>query len=403
MSQSNTKQPLDFDGDRWPLSDSAFTLASIHRRKRDRHPSVGKLVDWRNSYRMVTLRYRLVWKSLMLCIIKREEWPIRTYGGIVFLTHDLVLLPNTTAKAFEVVQLPDLTKADDTSVSTFKRIARLHIPRMREHCVILEAFCWVSPNPPCASHHNSRVDLVWQKARERPFFADASRALVSVQFAMQDTNAMSLAERGCWIGNWDRLDLLVPRHVLVEAIRSHVRHDGKSHGEARTTAEDEYMEEDPTMVDVPWKLWGPGNVRWHRSYGITVRRPAMISGQRTIGFDVHRDSVVKDFNPYAVKRMCAALKAAQPREEEELWLDDFPHAQLRESHYSSDLDQKYLHRIFSDHVELNELPYVETVMDISDMCIEFEEGALTDEERIIGLKVSRFSLSFRNLEQRSKV
>lgn len=126
MRQSNTKQPLDFDGDRWPLPDSAFTLASIHRRKRDRHPSVGKLVDWRNSYRMVTLRYRLVWKSLMLCIIKREEWPIRTYGGIVFLTHDLVLLPNTTAKAFEVVQLPDLTKADDTSVSTFKRIARLH-------------------------------------------------------------------------------------------------------------------------------------------------------------------------------------------------------------------------------------------------------------------------------------
>lgn len=79
---------------------------------------------------------------------------------------------------------------------------------MREHCVILKDFCWVSPNPPCASHHNSRVDLVWQKARERPFFADASRALVSVQFAMHDTNAMSLGGR--WIGNWDRLDLLVP-------------------------------------------------------------------------------------------------------------------------------------------------------------------------------------------------
>lgn len=84
----------------------------------------------------------------------------------------------------------------------------------------------------------------------------------------------------------------------------------------------------------------------------------MTSGQRTIDFDEHRDLVVKDFNPYAVKR------------------------------------------IFSDHVESNELPYVETVKDISDMCIEFEEGALIDEERIIGLKVSRFSLS---KEHRSKV
>lgn len=194
----------------------------------------------------------------MSCLINREDWSVRTYGGIVFLTHDLSLLPYTTAKAFEVVQLPDRTKADATSFSTFKRIARLHIPRMREHCVMLKAFCWVSPNPPCASHHKNHVDLVWQKACERPFFADASRALVSVQFAMHDTNAMSLAERGRWIWNWDRLDLLVPRHALVEAIRSHVRPDGQS--EARTTAEDDYMEEDPSIVDVPWKLQGPGNV-----------------------------------------------------------------------------------------------------------------------------------------------
>lgn len=111
----------------------------------------------------------------------------------------------------------------------------------------------------------------------------------------------------------------------------------------------------------------------------------MTSGQRTIDFDGHRDLMLKVFNPYAVKRMRAALKAAQPREEEELWLDNFTHAQLRESHYRSDLDQKYLHSIFSDHVESNELPYVETVKEISDMCIEFEEDALIDEERIIGL------------------
>lgn len=52
----------------------------------------------------------------------------------------------------------------------------------------------------------------------------------------------------------------------------------------------------------------------------------MTSGQRTIDFDEHRDLVVKDFNPYTVKRMRAALKAAQPREGKELWLDDFTHA-----------------------------------------------------------------------------
>lgn len=43
MRQKNTKQPLDFDGDRWPLPDSAFILASIYRRN---ETDVLLLVNW---------------------------------------------------------------------------------------------------------------------------------------------------------------------------------------------------------------------------------------------------------------------------------------------------------------------------------------------------------------------
>lgn len=43
MRQKNTKQPLDFDADRWPLPDSAFILASIYRRN---ETDILLLVNW---------------------------------------------------------------------------------------------------------------------------------------------------------------------------------------------------------------------------------------------------------------------------------------------------------------------------------------------------------------------
>lgn len=293
----------------------------------------------------------------------------RTYAGFVFLTPNLVLLPNLLARTFEVVQLPDLTNIGNTNFNMFKRIARLGLPRMNANCHVFNITCRADPNP-LGVHHPKQDDIRdWQKSRERSFSADPSRSLVLMRILIRE-NEPRLHPWLHYRTRWHRINLLVHRDALVDATRSQAGpHDRVP---------------EPTKI-VPWTQWAPGIVRWcvgdvERSVRITTT-----SGQRFVSLDTYKRLVVKDFNPHAVKRLRAALQLSG--QWKELEMSDSTRTRIVERNASPSEKHESLQTVFlSDDITIEEMPYVETVSDLSNMGLEYD-SVLLDEERIIGLMV----------------
>lgn len=286
------------------------------------------------------------------------------------------------------MELPDLTNIRDAPFNTFKRIARLGLPRMNENCHIYNITCRADPNPigaAAAAHPKEDEIRDWQRSRERSFSADPSRALVLVHILIRE-NELRQHPWLHWRVCWHRLNLVVHRDALVEAICAQSRPRG--------------VIEEETNRTLLWKQWAPGIVRWCVGDEGKLTRITTTSGQRLVSLNTYGQLVVKDFNPHAVKRLRAALEASWQRIDLELQLSDSTCAEIVRTNVQRSEDLECLEIVFStEDVLSKELPYVETISNLSSLGIEFDSVVL-DEERIIGLTVCCHTLAlylrFRN-------
>lgn len=318
---------------------------------------------------------------------KREEAPSRTYDGFVFLTSDLVLLPNSFAETFEVLQLPDLTKPGDISPNSFKRIARLGLPRMNLNFGIFNITCRADPNPFGAPHPKREDVREWQRSHSRPFSADPSRALVLAHILIRESD-LRQGPQPHWRLRWHRLNLVFHRYAIVDAI----------HAQAQEPRVMDDEGEEGRDIDIPWNKWAPGNVRFwvgDEEHSVWITTTA---GQRFAGLDMDGQLVVKNFNPYAVKRM-RALDTDEMQEDQAL--GESTNVELFDTYERTSADHGCLETVFSiDDTGFEELPFVETVSDLSSLGKEFN-SVLMDEERIIGLIVSRHAEVFKGSSRTS--
>lgn len=303
----------------------------------------------------------------------------RTYAGFVFLMPNLVLLPNSRAGTLEVVQLPDLTNIGNTTFDMFKCIARLSLPRMNANCHVFNITCRADPNPLGVPHPKQDDIRAWLKSRERSFSADPSRSLILMRILIRENEPRMHP----WLHyrmHWYRINLLVHRDALLKAIRSQAGPQNRvpsaiNHGN---------IQEGPAN---PWMQWAPGIVRWcagdvNRSVRITTT-----SGQRFVSLDTYKRLVVKDFNLHAVTRLRAALQPS--RQLGELEMSDSTRTRIVERNTSPSENLECLETVFSsDDMTIEEMPYVETILDLSSMGLVYD-SVLLDEERIIGLMVCR--------------
>lgn len=180
--------------------------------------------------------------------------------------------------------------------------------------------------------------------------------------------------------HWYRINLLVHRDALLKAIRSQAGPQNKvpsaiNHGN---------IQEGPAN---PWMQWAPGIVRWcagdvNRSVRITTT-----SGQRFVSLDTYKRLVVKDFNLHAVTHLRATLQPS--RQLGELEMSDSTRTRIVERNTSPGENLECLETVFSsDDMTIEEMPYVETILDLSSMGLVYD-SVLLDEERIIGLMVCR--------------
>lgn len=287
---------------------------------------------------------------------QREEWPSRTYGAFAFLTHDLLLFPNLSTRQFEVVKLPDHTEQSDTDGETLRRIAYLHVSGNKRKSLFSDSdrlSCFSAPNP-AGARQPVKPNVA---PSHLPFAADSNQAIIAVQ-----------AARG------GDLVLIIHRRALVATLDAHVaQHPMSRKG-----------------LHLPWKEWtiGPdgGTIRWI-CYEDGCEWTTY--GQRLIGIQAEQCLRIKDFNPYAVRRARASLKAAAVQDANSdmpqlsfagtchpshngtsLWLNDCTYKQVVESGVS-------LSRI----IEIGgELPYVETVTELDD---DAYTNVLVDGERLV--------------------
>lgn len=289
-----------------------------------------------------------------------------SYTGFIFLTPELVLLPDMSRKVLEILKLPDVMKKNASPASSLERVALLELPKMKSACTIMNVASRSDPNPcgiPHPSLSKSGAEAAgWKTVRQRPFYPDPEHAMVVIAFFIIEFEQVNNQFR-----QWRHdVTLVFHRDTVVKTLDEL----------------DVLKINDPRPQSVPWSAWGLKKARWlahtldHGNW-ITIS-----AGQRLVGISDEGQIVVKDFNPNNV------LKISAKQGDKFIKPEDYPLETPFITDYISGEEEETLDAIFDiDYRDLTNLPYVQT---LSKDPAEYE-SVLLEEERIIGLK-ARFTL-----------
>ncbi|THH03895.1 hypothetical protein EW145_g5925 [Phellinidium pouzarii] len=208
-------------------------------------------------------------------LIMETNAPPGTWNGFIFLTPDIILLPDHVGVCLSVITLPDA--AQKVSMTGFNHVLTLNLPLLRPGRTVSMMSCRAEPNPFGAPHPERSRRTAPHRAREF-FMPDPAKALVLIEVHVHELSADRL-----WAVVRRNITLVVHRESLVKVVQEHAN----------------FREIDFPVLS--WAEWG-ACVRWvaddtHWSNWITVA-----AGQRYVGMTEDGRILIKDFNPHNVKR-----------------------------------------------------------------------------------------------------
>ncbi|KAL1741631.1 hypothetical protein HDZ31DRAFT_84704 [Schizophyllum fasciatum] len=268
----------------------------------------------------------------------RAEGAPFSYTTFIFLTEDLLLVPNATLGTFEYWRI------STTDPKRPAPAAILHLPPLKAHVRILDMACRAEPNPRAdapraffgaSGSHDQKADAHAQekgKARaagpaEPPFYPAAEDAICVFQVHLtralpgEEESDEDEDEEGR-VGN--RLVLVVHRSAFVRIFEELMARDAAfakgSDAQGRSNAQGPGAEgasqhdvDDGGAAEPPslsWAEWGPPVSRWLNHEECNLNWITTSCGQRMAATlspfyqSVYRDGLVDlyDFNPHAVER-----------------------------------------------------------------------------------------------------
>ncbi|KIK64098.1 hypothetical protein GYMLUDRAFT_40341 [Collybiopsis luxurians FD-317 M1] len=296
---------------------------------------------WRNPNERSRM-YVYEWQSGQL-VMEINGSP-ESYSGIVFLSEDIILLPNTESRALEIWKIPQ-SKEQEPSTP----LRKLALPRLLPHNILRFISCRAEPNP--VGFDND------VKYSDRPFHYDSFESVVLLHLRVHGIHLSSL------------FTIFVHRRSLLDLISD---------------------QEPPTLDDcgetkpIPWSEWAPP-ITFCIDLGgsIPSRWITTTCGQRFVvlpgAVDAEEDLdqldddgrrkpcpiVVFDFNPYNVRKA-------------ERELEEDPQVKKVVNRGKKIMDAQ---EMFAEEI-VSFLPYVVTATRESYRL----DGVLMDESNVLGLR-----------------
>jgi len=256
---------------------------------------------------------------------------------------------------------------DSDDIPRLVTLCVLNLPPLTRAASIVRLGCRAEPNPTSSS------SLAIPAPSTRPFRDKAEDAIILFNMLIED---VQVHPGQFHFPETRPFTFIVHRRALVEHIPAPHRACAPFCSAPGS---------EPESVHVPWAAWGVAATRWFEGDPASMRWITTTAGQRAVTMEesIPTPIIVRDFNPHTVRSVCARAAAnGQPRRCN--WSEQLPNG----NRMTLKVEDSVLvaGSVFKEDVQ-SSLPYVETMTRA-----EYHyEGALIDEERILGLKV-RFEM-----------
>ncbi|KAF8258992.1 hypothetical protein EI94DRAFT_1752770 [Lactarius quietus] len=301
------------------------------------------------------------------------------YAYFSFLTEDTLVIPNLLQNTLEITRIVVDERDDD--VPRLVRLCTLGLPPLAAHASIIQLSCHAEPNPT----GSGSGPLLVPARSSRPFYNNAADAIMLFNLLIDDTNPHA------FFHETRNFTFIVHRHALVAQI-PHAEPACAPFRSAPGTA--------PTLV--PWFAWGVPVTRWFESDPASMPWVTTSAGQRAVTMEDNKPTpiIVRDFNPYAVRAALARQAARGLSQEFDHDARQLPNGNRQVVKVEENVIPAGT--TFREDVQ-SALPYIETITQNG----YYYEGALIDEERILGLEVRLLPgvngyLHLANMESKTK-
>lgn len=204
--------------------------------------------------------------------------PYQSYSGLLFLTTEIFLLPNTNTERLEFWKIPSGI-SDAESPRPFFALA---LPRLNGHKSYAHISCRADPNPTSTFRHS-----------QKPFHADPGQAIAIFNVTIRyNEDAGAIFHQ---LNQTHGFVFFVHRSSLVRCLD-------------RFSSQISY---DRNPQPIPYSQWGPPICRWFAAEAFPMRWITTTSGQRCIiiqdiGFENESVSLILlNFNQNDVTRVLA--------------------------------------------------------------------------------------------------
>ncbi|KAH9038808.1 hypothetical protein EDB85DRAFT_392455 [Lactarius pseudohatsudake] len=308
--------------------------------------------------------FLLRWKMGEAHYLRSSEWGAYSYFS--FLTEDTLVIPNLLQNTLEIVRI--VVDGSDDDVPRLVPLCTLGLPPLVERASIVRLACRAEPNP--TGSDPPRIP----PPSSRPFRDKAADAIVLFNLLIEDANPHP--------GHFQFPEtrpfaFVVHRRALLALIPPAQRACAPFRSAPATA---------PTQV--PWSAWGVPATRWFESDPASMRWITTTSGQRAVTMEERSPTpiIVRDFNSYAVRAALAREATQWGSQEYDGDAQQLPNGNRRVLEVAEAVI--LAGTVFREDVR-SALPYIETV---TQKRYRYE-GVLIDEERILGLETTCFSVS----------
>ena len=271
--------------------------------------------------------------------------PYGSYSGLVFLSENLIIIPNAQTNALEIWDI-------FSTHQTLHPACILQLPELSPGNSLFSITCRGEPNP---------IGSASQIESDKPFFQSAHEAIMLFHIQVQLGDPVAHQQHGG--GMIHTYTLFVHRKALCETYE-------RQSVETNSKSEDSLGGADDNSISIPWSSWGPPITRWFPADSTNSARWITTSaGQRGVFCGSHPaiacQYIVLDFNSESLRRAETLSLDASNR------IQCFRH-----------WDAIQTEGLFKEPV-IGELPF--------SICASEGfyawDGALIDEERVLGLEV----------------
>ena len=331
------------------VGDTLILLVSFHEQSKNQ--DMFFLVRWKKglTHCVSVLGLLQILLPSLILYVQLASPEKGSYQSFTHISPDTLVIPNLIQNTLEIAKI--VIDHDDTP--HFVVLCVLCLPPLIENTSLSRIRCRANPNPTGSGR------LVMQPRSDRPFHDKAEDAIVIFNLSYN-----------CFGTETNLLTLIVHRRALLSHIPTVHRARAPFFSAPKPA---------PTLVEVPWPVWGPPATRFFIGNG--MHHLASTAGQRavTLGDRLPTPIIVRDFNLYAV-RAARALASASGQSQQENWSKQLPNG----NRMSLEVEDSGVSAgsIFTEDV-WSSLPYVEIVT----RCEYQYDGVMMDDERILGFRV----------------